>query len=165
MTKNDFFVFLLKGIGFFALSSYVLNNLAFLFSLSQQDLMLVVVQLAVILIYIGIILNASKIVSFLNLAKDIETEFISFNNVSGSELVKLGLLIVGTYLLINNVTDVLVHLAAVLIEKTQNQFGSADMSYYTSYPNLIQSSIKSIVGLVVVTQSKGIANLLHTDKT
>lgn len=165
MTKHDFFVLMLKAIGFYALCYFFLMNFPFIFSMSAENWHFIAIQFAVILVYLGIIMSASRIVKLLALEKGIETSFISFKNMNGSTLLQIGLIVVGAYLVVNNIAEILVNGLTFIADKTRNKIASGDFSDYDTTPQLMQSIVKTILGLLVLTQARRLSNLLYSQES
>ena len=163
MTKRDFFVILIKCLGLFVLADFMLNNFPFSVSYSQDNAYIVVVQMAIVLIYLGIIINAPKVVSALRLTRGIDIDTISIDGTSIKNFVQMALILIGTYLFLYNFIDLIINSAWFLVDKIENKIGPNQALWHPN-PIFFSSIVKSIIGFLVMSKSGWLSNLLHKDK-
>jgi hypothetical protein len=107
--------------------------------------------------------KASFLVKKFKLTKDFETDFISLGEINGTSLLQLGLMIIGVYLLVGNIADLLINASHYLGDLARDKVNSGNMEEFHPSPQFLNSLIKSKIGLLILKKSKWISNLLHKD--
>jgi len=164
MTKKDFFILLIKSIGLYSLLLGLVQNIPFIFSVQDLSWSYLTLQIGLLLAYLGIIMSAARIASFLRLNNDIETEFISFKYINGTTLFQLGIIIVGAYLFVQNIAEVLINFMYFLADKAENKIVSGNIDEFYTTHNFLQALIISVLALLLLTRSAWLAKLLHKDQ-
>src|SRR5690606_41919092 len=114
MTKRDFFRIIIKlfGLYFFIqiiFSVFPSQTYIYFSTIDNSDKIVVIIySLFVLFISLGIlyflIKNPVKIINYLRFDKKFDTETIVIKNIASSNLIVLGLLIMGGLLILDNIT-------------------------------------------------------------
>ena len=166
MTKRDFFILILKLFGLYAvitaLFSVLPSNL--LFALSDPDafgvIWIVLVFVVIIGLFVLLIFKSDTIVRLLKLDQGFDDEQIDLSKINASGLVQIAVFIIGGVLIIDNIPLFLSHL---LFSFKRDMSGIPDDSHSGFY--WLVSTIKIVLGFVLITNYKFIAGLLRADKT
>ena len=160
MKKHDFFTATIQIVGFYTLSQYFLNNLPFIVDYAQDNWQVAAIILAILLVYIWIILSASRIVKVLGIGRDMESEYIHIKNLTTRKMFQITILVIGVQIIVNSIPTALFHLSEVLVSKAQNNL---DGSHITSFnwTRFLEGMLQLALGLLLISKSTWILNLFQ----
>jgi hypothetical protein len=160
MTKRDFFRIIIKlfGLYFFIqiiFSVFPSQTYIYFSTIDNSDKIVVIIySLFVLFISLGIlyflIKNPDKIINFLRLDKNFDTETIDIKNIASSNLIVLGLLIMGGLLILENIT----YLFSNVFYKFKNNLNNTEDN---NGMNLMITSLNIILGILLIAYRKNIA--------
>ncbi|MBL7997436.1 MAG: hypothetical protein JNL32_02245 [Candidatus Kapabacteria bacterium] len=167
MTKRDFFIIMVKMFGLYALSDilfafpqrviYMMNNFELLYLV--WSIALLVAFIAVTMI---ILRSAGTIVSLLKLDKGFDDPMIVMGNLNPTSLLKIGLVIVGGFTVVNYAPIVITTLYFTLREDTYQLY---DIPSPTKLYNTIVDILQLIFGLLVVIKYDTLAGWIHPEES
>lgn len=109
MTKKDFFILIIK---LFGLSSAVTNIFSVIptnivYALSEFDvisiLWITVASVIVVGLFVLLVIKAELVVKFLKLDKGFDDDRIELGNLKSSDIIKIGVFIIGGILILKNI--------------------------------------------------------------
>lgn len=115
MTKRDFFILVIKLFGLFSLVtslfSVLPNNISFaLMYMDAFSLAWIAVAVFVVIgLFVLLVLRPDKVVSLLRLDKGFDDDRIEVGNLKSSDILKLGIFIIGGLLILDNIPAFLSH--------------------------------------------------------
>jgi hypothetical protein len=144
-----------------ALFIWVVSN--FSFALRNFDMFSIIWMLVALAVMVGLfvflIFKSHKVVNLLKLDKNFDDERIDFGNFNPSSIVKIALIIIGGFLIIENIPAFLSH---TLFAFKVDVIG---MNYKSMHKfNWAVSGIKLVLGFLIVTNYSGIASLLKLNE-
>jgi len=122
MTKNDFFILIIKLFGLYSMITALFislpQNLSFVFmNIGIHSIIYLAVILIVIIgLFVFLLFKTHHIVRLLKLEKGFDTNSLELGNLTTLEIVKIAVLIIGGFLIIDNL--------AIFIQQTLNAFYS-----------------------------------------
>ncbi len=164
MTKRDFFIIVIRLFGLYSLIlsvfSILPSNISMLsyggridsFSLGLMTLSLVVAFGLMILL----LFRADKVVSFLKLDKGFDEERISLDTLNSESILKLGLTIIGGFLILDNI--------AWFLEYTLQAFKTDLAGNRLENPYKISwfiSGVNLVIGILLITNLKSLSEGLN----
>lgn len=111
-------------------------------------------------LFVLLIFKSSSIVTLLHLDKNFESDHINLGQLKTDEIVKIALIIIGGFLIIDNIPIFLSHIFFRFKGSINDLQGNYDIS--TFY--LIVSALKIGVGYILITNFSLITNLLKIKK-
>jgi hypothetical protein len=163
MTKSDFFRMLIKIFGLYSGIITVFNiipaNSANLFY--QFDATILLLIISSIFISLGIffylIFKTDAVIRFFKLDSGFDEERIEIGNLNNESILKLAILIIGGFLLLDNIPDVMYYTIAEFRNKI-NQYENTGLA--VNYFNWIVCVINIVIGLLFITNYKRISVFL-----
>jgi hypothetical protein len=156
MTKRDFFRVLTKLFGLFIFIEYLFEGIITNFSFFYMDSepIVVMISIVVLLIWAGLFLvimfKTDTILDMLSLDKGFEDERIDLGEMKASGLMKIGLIVIGGLLVINNIAPMFYHIFYAF---------KAEINDY-----LIQSQINTPLSMLIMKVILGAILVLNNDK-
>ena len=165
MTKRDFFILVIKLFGLFSLVTSLFsvfpNNISFAlmyidaFSLAW----LAVAVFVVIGLFVLLVLRPDKVVSLLRLDKGFDDDRIDLGNLKSSDILKLGIFIIGGLLMLDNIPPFLSHtLFAFKGDVSGKVYDTEDKFRWAL------NAINLLLGYLLVTNYSSVSKLLKRDK-
>lgn len=158
MTKKDFFIVLIKVFGLYSIVTNLFSVLpsSLIYALSEIDAFVIAWLLLVIIgvfgLFILLIFKAHKVVSMLKLDKGFDSNYIDFGNDSAKNIIKIGIIIIGGLLIINNIPSFL----SQLFFSFKNEVSGSSVQFNGGY-NLAISIINIILGYLLLSNYNFIA--------
>lgn len=164
MTKRDFFRLLIKIFGLYSLILSVftvvpqtLSSFVFL-----EEFMVILIALGSLFLFAFfcfiLFFKVDLIIDKLKLDKGFDDEVIMMGNLDSSSILKLAIVVIGGFLVIEHVPSFLYHIVnAFKKEVSVFEIDSQKVDYY----NLSVSLINIFLGYVLITNYKTIANYLN----
>ena len=162
MTKRDFFMLLIKVFGLYLLIStlfsafpgtllYLAGNLETL-----EKLWIIVSVVLLVSLFVALVFKAHKVVELLNLEKGFDDEKIELGNLKAIDLLRISILIIGGFIVIQNISPLLVELYNSL------KYNTAEYNYslFESHNSLALSIVNLIIGFSLIKNYNGLARLL-----
>ncbi len=158
MTKTDFFRLIIKIFGMYSLVltlfTVVPNNINFL--IFQFDVSMIVMLLAVTCISFGLffvlLFRTDSIINFLKLDKGFDENRIDLGSLTNQSILKLAVLIIGGFLIINYLPGFLYDAVSYFKNKTSGD----SFDFYS----ITVSFINVLVGYLIVVNYQSITNFL-----
>jgi hypothetical protein len=156
MTKRDFFRVLIKLFGLFIFIEYLFIGIMTNFSFFYIDAepIVVIASIVVVLVWVGLFLaimfKTDSILDMLSLDKGFEDERIDLVEMNASGLMKIGLIVIGALLVINNLTPMLYHIFYAF---------KAEVNDYN-----VQSQIDTPLSMLVMKVILGAILVLNNDR-
>ena len=162
MTKRDLFRVLIKLLGLFYLTQAALlapSTLAYSTYYGNLDLDTIIpiaFTIITLIVFTLIIMYADKVIDLLRLDKGYDDTKIVLGSLSSFGLLKLGIIIIGCYLVIDNASSILYNLYYIFKEQV------AENAHYREMPRIDLTSfsinlITFIIGYLMMTQFTFIA--------
>ncbi len=164
MTKRDFFRVIIKLFGLYWIISTIFSvipgNIAFALSDFGVEGILWVTGTTIItfLIYYALIMRVDYVIDLLKLDKGFDEETISFEKFNDSNIFKLALILIGGYLVIENIPGFLSHVLFALKEDVTGTQLRVDGNF-----NWLISALNILVGFLLMTNYKWINKQLTKD--
>lgn len=166
MTKRDLFRILIKVFGLYSgiltIFTVIPSNTVNL--VYQFDTLLLLVILSAVLVSLGLfitlIFKTDAIIRLFKLDTGFDDEKIDLGSLTNQSILKLAVVIIGGFLIIDNVPDVLYYTVAEFRNRV-NQFENTAFS--VNYVNWIISVINVVIGLLFVSNYKKVALFLNKD--
>jgi hypothetical protein len=166
MTKRDFFIIIIRLFGLYSLilSLFTFIPNSFPIAFYDIDIISMIWIIGATLITLGIfvllVFKSDKVVQILKLDKGFDDDRIEFSNFNQKNIVMLSSILIGGFLIIDNISDFLSHIIF---------FFKADL-IGTEYNNLSYlqwtiSGVNIIIGYLLITNHNSIAKLLRIEKT
>lgn len=164
MTKRDFFRLIIKIFGLYSLILTVFtvipNNIANL--LYQFDIRMIAVVIAIMCISVGLffilLFKTDSIITILKLDKGFDEEKIEIANLSNQDILKLAIIIIGGFLVVDYVPSFLFELVNAFKYKATGS--SSIEGYSVDYFGLSTGIINIVIGFLMVMNYKSIAQVL-----
>lgn len=156
MTKRDFFRVLIKLFGLYSFIEYLFIGIMTNFSFFYIDAepIVVIASIVVVLVWVGLFLaimfKTDSILDMLSLDKGFEDERIDLVEMNASGLMKIGLIVIGALLVINNLTPMLYHIFYAF---------KAEVNDYN-----VQSQIDTPLSMLVMKVILGAILVLNNDR-
>lgn len=166
MSKKDFFSIVIKLFGLYYLINTVLPTIPLLLfnlvnTFNFPYTIFVTVYFAFnIFVVVYLLFHSDKIISFLKLDSGFEVDKIEFSNFSSLNLLRLALIIIGSLLIVNNISQFISQ--AYYFVQLHMSMGNSDTVSYTSQDNYkwAISAVNLIIGYVLITNYPGLSNYL-----
>lgn len=169
MEKRDFFIVLIKIFGLYSiiqvLFSVLPNNIIFV--ITNIDFVGVVWIIATFLVVIGLwiilITKADKICAFLKLEKGFDEQRIDFGSLKSLDIIKIVVLIIGGFLLIENIPPLLSHTLFAFKSSVPRNLGKSLLKYnrLEDYVRWVTRGVNVLVGYLLIVNFKGISNFIN----
>ena len=166
MTKKDFFVLIIKLFGLYSIITSIFsvlpNNIAFALSdIGAFGIIWIILVVIIVLgLFVLLIFKSEKIVKLLKLENGFDDDKINLDKLTASEIVKVATIIIGGLLIIDNLP---IFLSNTFFQFKNNLNGLIDNGNSKFYWAV--SAIKIVLGFILVTNYKHIANLLKVEKS
>lgn len=163
MTKRDFFRILIKIFGLYSLILSIFTVIPQNISnvLFQFDIMMLLVILASTIISVGMFLvllfKSDFIIDKLKLDKGFDDDKIIVGNLTNESILKLALIIIGGFLLIDYLPAVLFDLINAF--KTKSTFTSIEGNN-VNYFDIVTGLVNILLGYLFITNYKSISQFL-----
>lgn len=163
MTKRDFFRILIKIFGLYSLILSIFTVIPQNISnvLFQFDIMMLLVILASTMISIGMFLvllfKSDFIIDKLKLDKGFDDDKIILGNLTNESILKLALIIIGGFLIIDYLPAVLFDLINAF--KTKSTFNSIEGNN-VNYFDIVIGLVNILLGYLFITNYKSISQFL-----
>lgn len=165
MTKRDFFILVIKLFGLFSLVtslfSVLPNNISFaLMYMDAFSLAWIAVAVFVVIgLFVLLVLRPDKVVSLLRLDKGFDDDRIEVGNLKSSDILKLGIFIIGGLLILDNIPAFLSHtLFAFKGDVSGKVYDTEDKFRWAL------NAINLLLGYLLVTNYSSVSKLLKRDK-
>jgi len=164
MTKRDFFIIVIRLFGLYALIisvfSILPSSISFLSYTGRIDGYTILLTIVSILIPFGIMIlllfKANNLVSFLKLDKGFDDEKIYLENLSSESILRLGLIVIGGFLILDNIAWFLNSTLEAF--KTDLSRQILESQFKTDW---IIVGINLVIGILLVTNFKSISRILN----
>ncbi len=160
MTKRDFFKVLIKIFGLYSLVLTVfsiipqnISNVLFSFDFTML-LMIVASVLISIGLFMILLFKTDSIINFLKLDKGFDEELFHFGNLNNENILKLALLIIGGFLIIDYTPRFLLDIVNVF--KYKINFSTIEGSK-VNYYNLSIRTLNILIGYLFISNYKSIS--------
>lgn len=156
MTKRDFFRILIKLFGLYIFIEYLFIGIManFNFFYIDSEPIVVIASIVVVLVWVGLFLaimfKTDSILDMLSLDKGFEDERIDLGEMKASGLMKIGLIVIGALLVINNIAPMLYHIFYAF---------KAEVNDYN-----VQSQIDTPLSMLVMKVILGAILVLNNDR-
>lgn len=156
MTKRDFFHVLIKLFGLYIFIEYLFIGIManFNFFYIDSEPIVVIASIVVVLVWVGLFLaimfKTDSILDMLSLDKGFEDERIDLGEMKASGLMKIGLIVIGALLVINNIAPMLYHIFYAF---------KAEVNDYN-----VQSQIDTPLSMLVMKVILGAILVLNNDR-
>ncbi|MCO6163608.1 hypothetical protein [Flavobacterium sp. NRK F7] len=164
MTKRDFFRLLIKIFGLYSLIitlfTFIPQNISNVFIYRDESwIQLVIVGSVILLLVLFYILlfKADYIIDKLELDKGFDTDTIVLGNFSNEQILKLAIILIGGFLLIDYFPNFLFEIIAIFKMKVSNHGIMGNEVNYFSFSTAI---INLVLGLILITNYKRISLFL-----
>ena len=161
MTKRDFFRIIIKLFGLYALIltvfTYIPSNLSYVTFQFEPIILLWIFGAAALtgLIYILLIRKTDLIINFLKIDKGFDDDRIEFGNFNSQQIMKLALIIIGGFLIIDYLPDFLQYTYLAFKKEVSpsglNQLEKFSFGKTKDYFDWVISGMNLIVGYVLLT--------------
>lgn len=164
MTKRDFFRLIIKIFGLYSLLLTVFtvipNNISNL--LYQFDIRMIAVVLGITCITVGLffilLFKTDSIITILKLDKGFDEEKMDIGNLNNQSILKLAILLIGGFLVLDYVPNFLFELVNAFKYKASE--ASSIEGYSVDYFGLSTGIINIVIGFLMVVNYKSIAQVL-----
>jgi hypothetical protein len=163
MTKRDFFRVLIKIFGLYSLVltvfSIIPQNISnVLFSFELEMLLLVAASVFISIgLFMILLFKSDSIINLLKLDKGFDDELIHFGNLNNENILKIALLIIGGFLIIDHTPRFL--LDVVNVFKYKINFSTIDGSK-VNYYNLSIEALNILIGYLFISNYKAISKFI-----
>ena len=175
MTKRDFFRIIIKLFGLYSATLAIFSLLPTYIGYAINEFDLITVFLAIgsliiiVLLLIALIFGADKIINVLKLDKGYDEERIDFGNLKEINILKLAIIIMGGFLIIDNFPVFLNHCILHLKDQVSRNGNDGMLNAFTyeqvNYFQFAISAISILIGYLMITNYTNIAKWLSkTDK-
>jgi len=164
MTKKDFFILIIKLFGLYSiilpLFKLLPNNIIFIISDAKSVPMIHWISTFAILsititLFILLIFKSHHIVRLLRLDKGFDDDKLELGHLTSSEIVKIAIVIIGGFLIIDNLSIFIHELIDAFY--ADNQYGWARSG---NNSNLFIAGLNILIGLLLITRLNLIIKLL-----
>jgi len=160
MTKKDFFIMIVKLFGLFSIVTALFNHIPSYISYFMMDMDSIgylwssLMVLLIIGLFVLLLFKANWIVRVLKLDKGFDDEFINLEVFKVNDLLKVGIFIIGGFLIIDSIPVFLSHLHFYLKGDVFGfEYNERDKF------NLVNSAINIVLGLFFVFKFEQVAKL------
>jgi hypothetical protein len=168
MTKKDFFRIIIKILGLYFVISIIFSALPrnFFFVIDKIDLTgilwSIVTIIVTIFLFVFLIYKPDKVIHWLHLDKGFDEDRIDFQNFNIQNIIKLGMIVLGGFLLIKNIPVFLSNTFFAFKSSAGNDMNSNLIRYGSlwNYINWGTSFLNIIIGLLVLTNYNSISRIL-----
>lgn len=164
MTKRDFFRLLIKIFGLYSLIitlfTFIPQNISNVFIYSDESwIQLIIVGSVILLLVLFYILlfKADYIIDKLELDKGFDTDIIVLGNFSNEQILKLAIIVIGGFLLIDYFPNFLFEIITIFKMKVSNHGIMGNEVNYFSFSTAI---INLVLGLILIINYKRISLFL-----
>lgn len=165
MTKRDFFKIIIKVFGLYSLMTTLFtvlpNNITNLMILDEHYILLVwiVISVIVVILFFMILLFKSDfIINKLKLDKGFDDDRIELGNLNNQSLFKFALILIGGFLIVNNLPYFIQDTFSALKSKMVTNVYSSQLTI--NYFNWFVSGINILIGYIFITNYKRITSFL-----
>lgn len=161
MSKKDLFTALIKLVGFSSFFGSVTSLLSIVYSLifaedkpfgyQTTDIGLYAIY---IVIGIGLMFYGDKIVGFFHIDKGYELDYIALDNLSATDIVKIGVFFMGAMLFVDN----LPYTISWIVQRFSSDVSGINMNIYDNY-SFFGAIVNLVFGYVMLTNFGRIANM------
>jgi hypothetical protein len=169
MTKKDFFRIIIKLFAIYYFMNILFNLPLLLFSfttatkLNLQEVLVTSAVFSLIFILLLIFIkHTDLIISLLRLDKYFDDEHIVIGNFDAIKWAQFAIILLGGFLIINNLSDVLFHIGKYLQRKMSNQ-NIDDFDKYNTVRIAIRL-LNLLIGYILITSNRSIARLFTVSK-
>jgi len=162
MTKKDFFILIIKLFGLYSIITALFislpQNLSFVFmDFGVHSMLFVAVILTVVIgLFVFLLFKSHHVVRLLKLEKGFETDSLELGNLTTLEIVKIAILIIGGFLIIDHL--------AIFIQQTLNAFYS-EIQIQTTDPinkwHWFVNGVNILIGYLLITNLNIVARLVN----
>ncbi|MBO6515775.1 MAG: hypothetical protein JJ975_04410 [Bacteroidia bacterium] len=169
MTKLDFFRLTLKILGLYAVFQMVSINLHYwttFFVLYDgegvqnfnQILLTVVPLVLVVWLFYLVVIRPDALIKLFHLDRGFDDDRIDVSSITASDIMKFGIILVGGYFFITNVSD----FVAQIYYGLEQQIGGTSIEMYQRFrlESLVLTGLNAAIGFLLVTNCNNIANRL-----
>lgn len=166
MTKRDFFILAIKLFGLYFVVATVFSAVPndFAFALTSPDILALIWVILVLIIVVGLfvilIFKSERIVGLLKLDKGFDDDRIDLGSPKFLDVVKAAVFIIGGLLIIDNIPTFLCYAFIAFKKELSGIIYSGSSEFYWAV-----STIKIILGFLLIKNYKSIATLLLKDHT
>lgn len=162
MTKKDFFILIIKLFGLYSIITALFTALPQSVSFILLDfgvttvIYLLIVLIIIVALFIFLIFKSHHIVRLLKLEKGFDNDLVELGNLTTIEIVKIAILIIGGFLIIDNIPE--------FIHKTFNAFYSDIQSQdiTSNYKwNWVVNGLNILLGYLLITNINFIVQILR----
>lgn len=162
MTKKDFFILIIKLFGLYSIITALFislpQNLSFAFmNFGVYSIIYLAVILAVIIgLFVFLLFKSHHVVRLLKLEKGFDTDSLELGNLTTLEIVKIAVLIIGGFLIIDNLP--------IFIQQTLNAFYSEIQIQTIESINKwhwFVNGANILIGYLLITNINFVARLLN----
>lgn len=162
MSKKDFFIIIIKLFGLNSLINFIFflpNNFSFAFSIGKTDEKTIIWAILSIVIMFGLfvllIFNAHNVVKILKLDKGFDDNHIDFANFDLNNIVKLAMILIGGFLIINNISTFLSH----SLHAFKDSAIGKPYNFYNKFKWFL-SGLNILVGYLLISNYKAVSRML-----
>ncbi|MFM1998669.1 MAG: hypothetical protein RL204_616 [Bacteroidota bacterium] len=165
MTKRDFFRIIAKLFGLYIFINYLFSGILTNFSIfsMEEEPFVIVMSIVVVLIwaalFLAIMFKTDSLIDMLGLDKGFEEERIDLGEMKATGLMKIGLIVIGAILVIDNLAPLLYH----LVYAFKAEVNDYNVQSQTNSPVSIQI-IKVILGAILVLNNDRIVKAVIGNK-
>ncbi len=167
MTKRDFFRIIIKLFGLYFLIGSISNIFSYV-SMYQYENIIDIISLLptfvlialLFLIFFILVLKSDSIINLLNLDKGYDNDKIVITNFSDSMIIKIALILIGSYLIIDTLPGFLTQCFYFF----KGRVGASTISVEVNFPSLIGLGIRILIGYLLVSNYKSLGKFLTKDK-
>ncbi len=167
MTKRDLFILIIKLFALYALITSVFGILPILTSTIQLELntfdvvyLFAYIAFFCFLFYL-LTIKSDKIVTLLKLDKGFDSDFIQLGNLEKTQIIQLGLIIIGGLIFISNLPELMVGIFNLFKSNVQTDFDDT-LGSITPHDNtyLAIDFIRALMGYLILTNHEYLAKKL-----
>ena len=171
MTKKDFFRLIIKLFGLYALVQtvfgYIPSSITYIFYDFDVSIFFWIlgVTLLVIAIFVVLIFKVDLLINWLKLEKGFDDERIDLTNFNGVNIVKLAIILLGGFLIINYLPDLL-QASYLWFKKEASSRGLNSLEAITYGQNSMHinwgiAMINVVLGIILITNYARLAQRLY----
>ena len=165
MTTTDLYRVILKTLGVYFLIDYVVWNFTFTFygNFSEGDIGLIMTSIVsfgvIVLVIYNLIFKTDGIINLLKLNSGKDSETIHFGNLTGTDLFRVAIVVIGISLVANNIIELVTNLYHYIETNIPNKIPVMDSRSHWS--NLTYSGISVLFGLFITLNASNLALWLN----
>jgi hypothetical protein len=169
MTKKDLFRLIIKIFGLYSiimtLFSTFPNNVSWvIFKIDFTGIIWLAASVAVVvLLFVFLVFKPDTIIDWLKLDKGFDTDDIQFRDFDSGNLLKLGVIVIGGILLLQNVPVFLSHTLFAFKSSVQTEFYDDSIIKYddiSDYIYWLMSFLNIVIGYLLLTNYTYISRIL-----